>query len=317
MCDHNSILYVVSVVSNPVPFQRRYELFNEFCERMRKEPNVRLFTIELQQRNRPFRTDANLQFHTNDELWHKENLINIAIQHLPRDWLYVAWIDADIEFVNSNWVDDTINQLQNYKIVQLFSQAIDLGPSKETLTVHSGFCYMYVNDEPMSNYRKNSNYRNGHVGYAYACRKDAYNEMGGLLDFCILGSADSHMALAWIGKVDLSLHKDLHENYKTLCKIYQERCLKHIDGNISYVRGTILHYFHGDKQDRQYTSRWQILIDSQYNPLRDIKRDNNGIYQLEIFNTTLRDGIKKYFRARNEDSKCLNQDYNYTKKKHI
>ena len=40
-----------------------------------------------------------------------------------------------------------------------------------------------------------------------------------LLDFAILGSADNHMALAFIGSVDLSLNKKLHANYKLLCKL--------------------------------------------------------------------------------------------------
>ena len=31
-------------------------------------------------------------------LWMKENLINIAVKHLPERIEYIAWIDTDIEF---------------------------------------------------------------------------------------------------------------------------------------------------------------------------------------------------------------------------
>ena len=34
---HKSKLYVIAVVSNPARFKRRYQLYNEFCERIHKE----------------------------------------------------------------------------------------------------------------------------------------------------------------------------------------------------------------------------------------------------------------------------------------
>ena len=37
-----AILYVITVISNPARFNTRYRLFNEFCERMYKEENVKL-----------------------------------------------------------------------------------------------------------------------------------------------------------------------------------------------------------------------------------------------------------------------------------
>ena len=58
---HNAKLYVIAVVSNPARFARRYQLFNEFCERMKNEPRVELVTIELQQGSRPFSTNSKIQ----------------------------------------------------------------------------------------------------------------------------------------------------------------------------------------------------------------------------------------------------------------
>jgi hypothetical protein len=318
LCRHQKNTYrakldVIAVVSNPVRFQRRYQLFNEFCARMKKDKNVRLLTVELQQRNRPFATDSTVKLRTNDEIWHKENLINIGVQHLPDQAEYIAWIDADIEFQNKNWSQETIEQLQCYDVVQLFSHAIDLGPNGETMIVHTGFNYLYVNDEPMSNYSPGAPYRHAHSGYAWACRKSAYNAMGGLMEFPILGSADSHMAMAFIGKVGKTLHPKLNKNYKELCFIFQERCERHIKRNIGYVPGTINHFFHSDKQNRQYSSRWNILLNNDFDPLRDLKKDNNNLWQLEDLKPRLRDDIKKYFRQRQEDSIDLKQDYNLIK----
>lgn len=309
-----AILYVISVVSNPARFNTRYKLFNEFCQRMKSEKNVVLITIELQQNSRPFVTDATIKLITEHELWYKENLINIAATHLPWDWEYMAWIDADIEFNNKNWVRETIEQLQTYKIVQLFSHAIDMGIKKETLHVHLGFAYQYVNGEVW----KEAKYGNfWHPGYAWAITRKAFNDIGGLMEFPILGSADNHMSLSFIGMVDKSLNSKLHENYKLLANIFQERCERHIKKNIGFVHGTILHYFHGNKVDRKYQDRWKILINNKYDPLRDIKKDSDGLIILEDNKIQFRDDIIMYFRQRNEDSVDMPCDYKYVKGKWI
>ncbi len=309
---HKVKLDVIAVVSNPVRFERRYKLFKEFCARMEQNPEIRLLKVELQQRSRPFVTNAQVRLKTKDELWYKENLINIGVQNLPSDLEYMAWIDTDLEFGNENWAQDTIEQLQTYDIVQMFSHAIDLGPNGETLQTHVGFAYQYVNGEEW----KPANYGGKffHPGYAWACRRSAYNDIGGLMEFPILGSADHHMALSFIGLVDKSLNSKLHKNYKELCIIFQERCEKHIKRNIGFVHGTILHKWHSCKSMRSYQNRWKILIDNNFDPLRDIKKDCNNLWQLEDSKITLRDQLRMYFRSRHEDSIDLHQNYQFVKK---
>lgn len=307
---HNAKLDVVVVISNPVRYQTRYRLFNEFCDRMSTEPNVRLLAVELQQRGRPFVTRSQVKLRTKHEIWFKENLINIGVQHLPPDWEYLAWIDADIEFQNKNWAQETIEQLQIYDIVQLFSHAVDLGPNGEVMLTHLGFNYLYVNGEQMANYSSvSSGLKFGHTGYAFACRKSAYDAMGGLMEFPILGSADAHMCMAWTGQVSKTLHPDLHNNYKELARIYEERCERHIKRNIGFVHGTILHSWHGKKADRQYKTRWQILTRNQFDPLRDVKKDHNNLWILEDNKPQLRDEIRMYFRQRHEDSIDVGTDF--------
>jgi Pyruvate/2-oxoacid:ferredoxin oxidoreductase delta subunit len=312
---NKATLHVIAVVSNPARFERRYKLFNEFCERMKNEKQIELMTIELQQNSRPFITDSKIKLRTDHELWFKENLINIAVRHLPKNWEYMAWVDSDVEFQNKDWVRETLDQLQTYKVVQLFSHCLDLGIKHEALQVHTGIFYAYCNGEIYNPPTKYGNYF--HVGYAYAITRQAYDSIGGLLDFPILGSADNHMALAFIGIVDLSLNKNLHSNYKLLCHIFQERCEKNIKRNVGYVHGTILHHFHGNKVDRKYQSRWQILINNKFDPLVDIYKDANGLWQLSDNKPKLRDDIIRYFRERNEDCNTMPMDYKYCKGKWI
>lgn len=307
-------LDVIAVISNPVRFNRRYELFTQFCERVRQNPYVRLLTVELQQGTRPFITDATVKYRTKHELWYKENLINLGVRHLPFDWEYVAWVDSDIHFQNKNWAEETVEQLQTYDVVQMFSHAIDLGPNGETLQVHAGFMFQYLNEEkwPTHGYGV---YR--HPGFAWACTKKAYDHMGGLIEFSIFGSADYHMAAGLIGEMERTLHPQIHKNYKELCYIFEERCERHIKRNVGYVKGTILHEWHSCKSRRQYASRPGILAKLKFDPNRDLKKDHQGLWQLEDINIQLRDEIRRYFRARLEDSIDLFQDYRYTKKEFI
>lgn len=73
---------------------------------------------------------------TNDELWLKENAINIGVQHLPYNWQQVCWLDSDVFFMRPNWVGECIHKLQHYAFLQMFSHARDLGPNYEMLPEH-------------------------------------------------------------------------------------------------------------------------------------------------------------------------------------
>ena len=59
--------------------------------------------------------------------FHKEYLLNEAINALPPYSKYVAWVDGDILFTNDNWVADTVDALKHrYKILQPFAFSIRL-----------------------------------------------------------------------------------------------------------------------------------------------------------------------------------------------
>jgi hypothetical protein len=313
----SNTLHVVSVVSNPVGFASRYNLYRQF-EKNIKLHNVNLVTVELAFGDRNFevtdKTNPNhVQVRAWDELWHKENMINIGIGRLPSDWQYVAWIDADIHFHNPNWVNNTLNALQHHMVVQPFSDCIDLGPQGETLAWHKSFCAQYV-EEPLDALLKSNNGYGGynsannisfpHPGYAWAARREAIDGIGGLMDWAILGSADHHMAWAFVGHVMKSYPGNLHNNYLKRLLHFQERCDQHIKHDIGYVKGTILHSFHGPKTKRKYQERWSIIKKHQYDPERDIIKDSQGVYYLGSNKIGLRDDLRKYFRQRDEDDTC-------------
>ncbi len=76
--------------------------------------------------------------------------------------------------------------------------------------------------------------------------------------------------------------------------------------NLGCVPGLLTHHWHGAKRRRGYNWRENVLIDNQFDPTRDLRRDWQGLWQLHDDGSPrsirLRDQIRAYFRARDEDS---------------
>ncbi len=285
------------------------------------DAGVNFITVETAFGRRPFlytqKDDLNdVQLRTDHELWLKEASINVATQYaLQRypDTKYIAWIDADIRFQDPHWAEEVIEWHQHYKVLQLFSQAIDMGPQNQILKTHNGFVYSWFqNDFKLPPKHKNDfgDYYSFfvdptatfHPGYAWSMRTETFNELGGLIDFAALGSGDRHMALAFVEEVDRSYHPDLSQRYKRKCHIWEERCKKYLQKDIGFLKQIILHGWHGNKADRKYPERWQILVRNGFDPDLDLKRDAQGLYQLTERNWRLRVEFEAYFKVRNEDS---------------
>lgn len=294
-------LYVITPIINPCRYKSRYRLYNEFAK-MVADAGAILYTVEVAFGNRPFViTDKDnpnhLQLRTSSEIWHKENMINLGIAKFPRDWEYMAWVDADVSFARPDWVAETLQQLQHYHVVQMFSVAHDLDPDHTSFQRHFGFAYSYLNG-----LRGSKDYANWHPGFAWAARRSAIDHLGGLIDFAILGAADRHMAFGLIGRIKETIHSRIKSGYAQELLMWEQRAERDIKRNIGYVPGLLLHHWHGKKRDRRYRERWDILVSNQYDPDVDLKRDWQGLYTLTDRSIKLRDDIRAYFRSRNEDS---------------
>jgi hypothetical protein len=102
-----------------------------------------------------------------------------------------------------------------------------------------------------------------------------------------------------------SIHPGLHKNYQLGLFEWQDRAEHFIKRNIGFLPGNISHHFHGSKKSRQYHERWKVLVENQYNPITDLRRNDQGVLELVTINSRqirLRDGLRTYMRQRNEDS---------------
>ena len=311
-----STLHIITPLFNPLRFKSRYNLYNQFEQMVLQQPDVILTTVEVAFGDRPFHvtTKNNLrhvQLRTYDEIWTKESSINLGLQHTLQIYPeaeYFAWIDADVFFMNPNWVKETIEQLQHFMFVQMFSHAVDFGPNMEFIQKQNGFVYSYhqngmvVPPQDFSYGGVISQYGFWHPGYAWAARREALDMVGGLIDYAILGAGDHHMSLAMVGEVQRSFPTGISQGYANQLRVWQSRCERKIKRDIGFVNGTLGHNFHGKKKDRRYSERWKILTDNNYDPNTDILRDSQGLITLDRQDFRLRDEMRLYFRARNEDS---------------
>jgi hypothetical protein len=102
-----------------------------------------------------------------------------------------------------------------------------------------------------------------HPGYAWAMRRDVFDNLGGLLDFSILGSGDLHFAYALFNRIDETIPTDIHDDYRNVAKGWGER-LAQIAGNganVGYIPVNIWHHWHGHRRDRKYNERWYFLFE--------------------------------------------------------
>jgi hypothetical protein len=300
-------LNVVIVVSNPCLYAKRYILAREFINRIEtEETHVNLYIVELCYNDQKFiitdkKNKRHLQLRTNTPpLWHKENMINIGIKKLlPKNWKAVAWIDADVEFENTNWALDTLKILNGCKdIVQIFSHCVDMDQNELAIQVPCSFGYNIAKENSYIN--KGVNF--WHPGFAWACTRKAYDKMEGLYDLSILGSGDHNMALSLIKNGHKSLNELCSDNYKESIQYFQDR-VKNI--RCGYTPGVIRHHFHGTKANRKYSERWQILVKHQYDPYAHVKYNDDGLLvPTADCPQELLDDIMNYFKERNEDEFC-------------
>jgi hypothetical protein len=291
------VLYVVLPYFNFCGFKKRRELFIKFVDRLKLKCEIRLIVSEMVGPAPLPRMPVwkHLRFPTKNRVWVKESLINVAVSHLPVDWQYVAWIDADITFLNSTWIRDTIKALDGADVVQMWQTAVNLGPADEAIKIDKSFAYMFKGSG--TPWVQSDKYGYWHPGYAWACTRRAWEQMTGLVDWAILGSGDRHMAMALAGRALQSAPGNVHPNYKTLLEEYQKLC----EGlRVSWVPGTILHHWHGSLANRRYRERWEILTKNNFDPFKDIAI-NDGHVLLTRTGLRFIGDLDEYFLGRRED----------------
>lgn len=324
--DHK--LHVAVPYINPLRSRNRERLMLEFIARMEREPDVVLYVGEIAFGDRDFRVTnpcnpRHFRFRTNSELWHKERLINLIIQRFALDWRYGAYWDGDFSMSRFDWARETIHQLQHFPWVQPFSSMVDTNDLHHSFKPWPSFAYRYHRDHfempggyalpfqkprgecymPHHRHHHKGSRWAGATGGGWAFTRETFEDCQGLLDTCVLGSADWHMSWALVTPGD-EMHPDIlncGNGYVRSIVEWQQRAWKAVQGRIGYVDNLALHYWHGPRSKRGYEWRWQILRDHDYNPTTDLVVDSQGLHKFAGNKPRLELEFGRYMRSRNED----------------
>lgn len=309
-------MFVVSVISNTPRFRRRWHLFEQFARRV-KESGIDHIFVELALGHRHFMLPPSpnvLHIRTIEEFWHKENLINLGIGHGRRLWpnkQMVAWVDADCAPVGrsfNDWWKETWHELQHYEFVQMWQWLQPLDIDHNPLgTPNPSFMQNYLKwgtpyPEPGTDgYPRQW----GSPGLAWAANISALDQIGNIPDVAVCGAGDWYLAHMLISDLPFPHMSRYSPGYLSYWQNRQNLCEKWIKRDVGVVKGLYTHFFHGKTVNRGYNTRENILIDNQFDPNTDLKKDHHGLYQLETWEPRqikMRDQLRQYFRQRNEDS---------------
>lgn len=309
----NNTLYVVTCIFNPYRFKSRYKLYKEFAAYI-EQSGAKLLTVEIAFNDRDFEVTTegnpwNLQLRTHYEMWFKENGLNLGFEKLLQlvpDASAIAWIDADIKFSNHNWVSEAVYALHHFCVIQLYSEAHNMSPKHESMwscpSIMKRFLDRGYHQEPALPLSYSSN---GHPGLAWAARRETLDQLGGLIDFCIAGSADTHISNALRGDIHLNMRPGMSAGFKRSLERWQERCDKYVKMNVGYIDGICYHAWHGRSEQRGYSRRWDITNFHKFDPSEDIYKGLNGLYRFTGEKPHLIYDLRKSMMERNEDGTDL------------
>lgn len=299
---------VVSCYFNPQRSPYRTKAFERFYGTI-KHLNHLILECVVGDAKPELPENANIQrVYTENLLWHKEALLNLAVSRLPSRYEYVFWVDADVLFTNLNWLTDSVAEFQTgARVLQPFEYCVHLGKDEErpsfdvenyksrvadkdrVATLWRSFC---ANAVDRTDWASSNNYNtHGHVGFAWGATREVLETVP-LYDRALIGGADHIIAHASVGQIphpciEKSFTEDLDAVYSWSRQWYEA-----IRGHVAYARGDLYHLWHGDIDKRQYLKRIQEFTPSTK---RITEKDKNGLYVTKTGDDAY---IKSYFKER-------------------
>jgi hypothetical protein len=281
-------LAVVTCHFNPCGYQRPRENYARFRQAL---SGARLFTIEVSFDGR-FHLPADWQLAATEDhvLWQKEALLNAVIAKLPAEFDRVAWIDADLLFLNPQWAAETVALLDQFPVVQLFE------------TCHYTTAAGTLGDRWPSLLRKRRERLPGHgaPGGAWAARRDLLARHG-LYAGNIVGGGDQVFVDGLFGVWRSPSTRTYPRRMIVDVQRWQRGVWADVRGQVGCVSGDVIHLYHGTRDNRRYAARTALLRDADYDPTHDIRVGEAGLLEWSSEKPALHAAVREYFQGRRED----------------
>jgi len=300
---YHSVRHDIAAVTchfNPHASRQRLHCTRQF---MRQFPRMGmdLHTIEASYSNRWELPNAKqtmrVDIDPDSVFWHKENLLNIVIKHLPDQYERVLWIDADVLMITPDYADLVSESLDRHTIVQGFSFLRYIDKSGAPQTQWRSAVVKYNDEHGL----KESAPEKAYPGLVWAASREVLTKVGGIYDKCITGSGDVALVAAiygsWAQPHVQRWSRALIEDSER----YGRRLRELID-SVGYVEARGVHMYHGSLKRRQYVSRHKPIRDHDFDPNRDLEYAPNGTLKwADHVSLQLREAVREYLRNRKED----------------
>lgn len=296
-----SRLAVVTCFFNPHRGRRRVAIYPRFAAAIR-EQGLPLFCVEGLFGDQQSEVDSTWQVAIDPEaqFWHKESLINWAVDRVPDQYDAVMWIDADVIYQQSEIGDRTLDQLAKFAVVQPWSTISYVGPDDDPLHVGPPRPSMaWLNRDAA---RPNADPRRSYPGMAWAARRETLEQCGGMYTRGITGGGDVAFAAAAMNDARAICIR--HWSDGIIDDVYDwGRGLAALTGGlIGCVDAHVHHLYHGRLADRQYTQRNLMFRKTDFDPRLHLELDSQGMLRWsQAAPVELREWVRNYMHSRRED----------------
>lgn len=228
-----------------------------------------------------------IEANENNILFQKEALLNLTVSRLPDNINNIAIIDADIEFANKDWLNQSDEMLQDVKLLQPYSKAYWLNE----------IGMPYQNKEScMKDTEGLAIQFRSHPGFAWCMQRNLFDF--GLYPYCYLGSGDTALSFALLNLPPLERifpHEKSKEHYLE----WAQKLNKWADGKYGFVEGNIFHHYHGSTNNRRYANR--NVVTDPIDITTKLQLEDGLLTFSDIVKNKTRQAIRQYFFDRNED----------------
>lgn len=307
----NGELWAITCFFNPIKYKNKLDNYLIFANNLKRQ-GVKLLTVELVFNENNFQlqkehSDILIQVKTESVMWQKERLLNLGLENLPNSCDKVAWLDADVLIEDDAWSDKASDLLEKYKVIQLFTSSLKLKKNfdlkklndiKKHSTLDKGYAYSLLNGF----------FTKQGCGYAWAARRSLLEKVQ-FYDKNIIGSGDLIMCAGFFNfdpKIIFNINSYSTKHSQDLL-LWIDTCRKECEFSIYYLEGIVFHLWHGYTLNREYFYRHLILKKNNFDPARDIRKNECGVWEWSDNKPALHKEVQRYFWERNENGNVIIQ----------
>jgi len=308
-------VYFVTCMFNPMGSTCRAALYEKFVPHILNDvTGAKLVTVLCTLQDTPIESERvitevapnrhwQIEVATTSLLWNKENLLNIGIEVAlaQADCAAVCWIDADITFINPRVACSSIlKSLCASPVIQAFQMAIDCGEEPGSVNRIQYSTAFSKRLKPSNEAHIKDIETLDHSGYVWASTPEFLKVTHGLMDVCVVGSADKEMLHMILDLPGSTTKMDYTESFRNSIKSWGQSA-RIVSNMVGYCPLIISHGFHGLKSDRGYKTRSKILQDHQYVPSIHLRKNRHGVLEWSTeVSPALTAAVQDYFKSRKE-----------------